>query len=71
MPVGVRSKLQASAPLLVALAAALAVGAPLLVGQGVDVPDDALYYELASWEWLHYAWSNDLSPWFVPGKLWR
>ncbi len=56
-------------PLLIALLLAFATGAPLLVGDGVDVPDDALYYELASWEWLRLAWQQDLSPWFVPGKL--
>ena len=56
-------------PLIVALALALATGAPFLFGMGVDVPDDALYYELASWEWLRLAWLEGRSPWFVGGKL--
>ena len=56
-------------PLFVALALAFATGAPILIGAGVDVPDDALYYELASWEWLRFAWLEGRSPWFVGGKL--
>lgn len=56
-------------PLLLSLLLAAAVGAPALVGEGVDVPDDALYYELASWEWLKLAWTEGRSPWFVGGKL--
>ncbi len=50
----------------VALAALLG---PLLVADGVDVPDDALYYALPSWEWLRHALATGTSPWWVPGKL--
>jgi hypothetical protein len=56
-------------PLILALTLAFATGAPFLLGHGVDVPDDALYYELASWEWLRFAWLDGRSPWFVGGKL--
>ena len=52
-----------------AVAATAVLAAPLLWGDGVDYPDDALYYIVASWEWLHRAAADGLSPWFVPGKL--
>ena len=45
------------------------VTGPLLWGDGVDVPDDAAYYGVASWEWLAWAVSEGVSPWWVPGKL--
>lgn len=49
--------------------ALLAVLGPLLFGDGVDVPDDALYYAIPSWDWLRHAvWAGE-SPWWVPGKL--
>ncbi len=51
------------------LLATLLVTAPALVGGGIDLPDDALYFQLSSWEWLQTAWSQGLSPWWVPGKL--
>ena len=56
---------------LLAAAAALvaAIAAPLLWGDGVDVPDDAAYYGVASWEWLARAAADGVSPWWVPGKL--
>jgi len=56
-------------PLALALLGTVALATPWLFGAGVDVPDDALYYHVASWEWLRWALSNDVSPWFVPGKL--
>jgi len=52
-----------------AIVATLIVAGPLLIGRGIDVPDDALYHTVASWEWLHYAWTQGLNPHFVPGKL--
>lgn len=52
-----------------AIVAVLMVAGPLLVGRGVDVPDDALYHSIASWEWLRYAWTHGLDPSFVPGTL--
>ena len=52
-----------------AVAATFVVAAPLLWGDGVDYPDDALYYVVASWEWLRRAAADGLSPWFVTGKL--
>ena len=56
-------------PLLLALLGTIALATPWLFGAGVDVPDDALYYHVASWEWLRHALTHDTSPWFVPGKL--
>jgi len=53
-------------------AALLAVGlvtAPILLGGGIDVPDDFLYFDVAGWEWLRHACSAGKSPWFVVGKL--
>jgi hypothetical protein len=55
--------------LALALVAACVVAAPLLIGDGVDYPDDALYYTVASWEWLRHAFWSSESIWFVPGKL--
>jgi len=59
----------AQAALLCALLATLLVTGPLLLGAGVDMPVDALYFHLSSWEWLHYAWNHDQNPWWVPGTL--
>ncbi|MCP4873405.1 MAG: hypothetical protein GY898_32340 [Proteobacteria bacterium] len=56
-------------PTLVGLLLAAATAWPMVRGDGIDVPDDALYYAAASWEWLARAWSEGISPWFVPGKL--
>jgi len=56
-------------PTFAGLLLAVATAWPILRGDGVDVPDDALYYAVASWEWLHLAWGEGISPWFVPGKL--
>ena len=52
-----------------ALLAVLLVSGPLLVGLGVDVPDDALYHSVATWEWLRHAWTTGVDPGFVPGTL--
>ncbi len=52
-----------------AIAAVLIVSSPLLWGGGVDLPDDASYYGLASWEWLARAVRDGVSPWWVSGKL--
>ena len=52
--------------------ALLAMGlivSPVLIGRGIDVPDDFLYYDVATWEWLRHALSRGVSPWFIPGKL--
>ncbi len=59
----------ARARIALAAAATAVLAAPLLWGDGIDYPDDALYYIVASWEWLHRAAADGLSPWFVPGKL--
>lgn len=56
-------------PTLVGLTLACAAAWPMVRADGIDVPDDALYYAVASWEWLARAWGEGLSPWFVPGKL--
>ncbi|MCO4771373.1 MAG: glycosyltransferase family 39 protein [Deltaproteobacteria bacterium] len=52
-----------------ALAAVFLVTGPLVLGDGVDLPDDALYYGVASWEWLATAARSGSNPWWVPGKL--
>ncbi len=50
--------------------ATIATGLPFLLhADGVDVPDDALYYAVASWEWLARAWGDGANPYFVDGKL--
>lgn len=54
---------------LAAIAAVLIVSGPLLWGDGVDLPDDALYYGVASWEWLARAVRDGVSPWWLTGKL--
>lgn len=56
-------------PLPLALLVVGAVTAPLMVGRGIDMPDDFLYYDVAGWEWLRHAWQQGKSPWFVPGKM--
>jgi len=56
-------------PLVAALAAVAVVGGPFLLGDGVDIPDDALYYIVSGWAWLRTAVETDQSIWFVPGKL--
>jgi hypothetical protein len=45
------------------------VGGPSLIGEGVDIPDDALYYMIPAWDWLRTAVTSGQSIWFVPGKL--
>lgn len=56
--------------LLALLALPLAVVAtPLLFGGGVDVPDDAMYSSVSSWEWFRTAVWSGKSPFFVPGRL--
>ncbi len=55
--------------LRVALIIAGVVTAPILLGFGLDLPDDYLYYDVAGWEWLRHAVLAGISPWFVPGKL--
>jgi len=58
-----------STQLLLALGAVGVVGGPSLLGAGVDIPDDALYYMIPAWDWLRTAVSSGQSIWFVPGKL--
>lgn len=53
----------------VAVVLVLAMAAPFALGRGIDLPDDALYFTISAWEWLHTAWTEGLSPWFVLGKL--
>ena len=55
--------------LLTALLITGVVTAPVLLGFGLDLPDDYLYYDVAGWEWLRHAVLAGKSPWFVPGKL--
>jgi hypothetical protein len=55
--------------LLFAMACLAFPAAPLLLGDGVDLPDDALYHSIASWEWLRFCTVEGVSPWFIPGKL--
>ena len=57
------------AQLLLAVAAVGVVGGPSLLGEGVDIPDDALYYMVPAWDWLRTAVTSGQSIWFVPGKL--
>jgi hypothetical protein len=59
-----RRLVQALAGLCVVIAAA-----PLFFGDGVDVPDDALYSTVSTWEAIRYAVRHGLSPFFLPGKL--
>ena len=42
---------------------------PLFFGDGVDVPDDALYSVVSTWEAIAHAVRQGLSPFFLPGKL--
>jgi len=56
-------------PVVAALAAVVVVGGPFLFGDGVDIPDDALYYIVPGWAWLRTAVETGQSIWFVPGKL--
>jgi len=51
------------------MAAVGVVGGPSLIGEGVDIPDDALYYMVPAWDWLRTAVTSGQSIWFVPGKL--
>ncbi len=55
--------------LAVALTATALAALPLLLMTGIDVPDDVLHYDIAGWEWLHHAFTERVSPFFVPGKL--
>lgn len=55
--------------LLVAIAAVVVLATPGLSGDGVDFPDDALYYGVTSWEWLRHAVRAGEPIWWVPGKL--
>ena len=48
---------------------AVVISLPLLFGRGVDLPDDALYSSLSTWEWLETAWREGLNPFWVPGRL--
>ena len=56
-------------PLAIAVLLVAAAGVPGLFGEGVDIPDDALYYSIPAWEWLAHALGSGDSPWYVPGKL--
>jgi len=51
------------------LLALLVPAGPLLLGTGVDLPDDALFHAVPLWEWMRTALLEGRSPWFVPGKL--
>ncbi len=45
------------------------VAGPFVLGRGVDVPDDALYSVVSTWEWVRHAiWSGE-NPFFVPGRM--
>ncbi len=56
--------------LLALLSLPLAViAAPMLVGGGVDVPDDAMYSSVSTWEWFRTAVYSGRNPFFVPGRL--
>lgn len=55
--------------LWLALAATAVAGLPLLLVTGIDVPDDLIHYDYAGWEWLRCAFTERVSPFFVPGKL--
>lgn len=55
--------------LLFSLAVVVGMGLPGLLGAGVDVPDDTLYFDVAGWEWLATAARTGANPWWVPGKL--
>lgn len=53
---------------LAGLCVAIAAG-PLFLGDGVDVPDDALYSTVSTWEAVRFAVQHGLNPFFVPGKM--
>ena len=55
--------------LTVALCAVLVVSGPFLCGGGIDLTDDALYGPISTWEWLRFASSQGLNPYWVPGSL--
>ncbi|MBJ94740.1 MAG: hypothetical protein CMP23_09760 [Rickettsiales bacterium] len=63
------SALGSRVELVLALCATALVAGPFLFGHGVDLGDDALYSHVSTWEWLRFAWLNEQSPWWVPGKL--
>ena len=52
-----------------ALCAVLVVAGPFFFGGGIDLTDDALYGPISTWEWLRFAYSTDLNPYWVPGSL--
>ena len=47
----------------------IVVAGPFVSGRGVDVPDDALYSVVSTWEWVRYAVLNGENPFFVPGRM--
>ena len=52
-----------------ALIPLLVAGGPFFLGRGVDIPDDAIYSTISTWEWVQTAWRTGQSPWLVPGKM--
>ena len=45
------------------------VAGPLLVGRGVDVPDDFLYAVVSTWESVRWAVHHGENPFFMPGRM--
>ncbi len=54
--------------LLAGLCVAIAA-VPLFFGDGVDVPDDALYSAVSTWEAISHAVRHGDNPLFLPGKM--
>ena len=55
--------------MLLAVGAMAVVAGPFVLGLGVDVPDDALYSVVSTWEWVRYAVQHGENPFFVPGRM--
>ena len=55
--------------LLASLVGVVVLAAPFFVGDGVDVPDDALYSTVSTWEALRYAVLHGESIWWIPYRL--
>ena len=68
MSSGDRSRVWAWSLVPVALVLAVSAG-PFVVGDGIDVPDDALYTTVSTWEWVRTAVRSGRSPFFVPGAM--
>lgn len=54
---------------LLAIVAMTVVAGPFVLGRGVDVPDDAIYSVVSTWEWVRHAVQNGENPFFVPGRM--